>query len=581
MAHVVEPSAPRRPAGRERDDDGASMMLVERVIAAAERNWLSVLVVLLLVDAVLLLYLGHGLSFFYDDWNYVTEDFGGGIHSLLRAHNGHASLFPVAIYKILFHLVGLNHYAVFRLVVIALHLTCAVLVFVLTSRRMQRVPALLAASLILFLGVAWEDLLWAFQISFMLSIAGGLAAWVLLERRDRFGDIGAMLAVLVSLGSSGLGIPVAIGVAVELGWRREWRRGFVVAVPVLLYLLWYLHYGEDEITQNGLINAPGFAEDMAAAAFGGLFGRALEWGRPIALVCSLVLLRQLAYSRAITARLAGLLATALSLWLLTAAARSTISAPETSRYVYLGAVVIVLITVELLQGKLIAPRITGVAAVVVVLAAITGLTTLHSGALSLRGDSTVVTAELGALELAAAHAPPGYQPDPVHAPQILAGPYLHTVRAIGSSPADTPAEIAAAEPASRAAADAVLVALDALTLGSLGHTELSPLAPAPAITALVSGVQTQRGACVDLTPLYGTTTVVTMTLPGGGVAIYDHGAGSVAAAVRRFGEAFIPLSTEIAPRSDAVLAIPPDAAQVPWELQLTSSSALSACGLEP
>jgi hypothetical protein len=554
-------------------------MSLERVIAAIERNWRWALVVLLLVDGVFLLYMGRGLSFFYDDWNYVTEDFGGGIHSLLRAHNGHASLFPVAIYKILFHLVGLNHYAVFRLVLIALHLTCTALVFMLASRRMARVPALLAAALILFLGVAWEDLLWAFQISFMLSVAGGLAAWVLLERRDRLGDIGAMLAVVISLGSSGLGIPVVIGVAVELGWRREWRRSFVVAVPVLLYLIWYLHYGEDEITQNGLINAPGFAEDMAAAAFGGLLGRGLEWGRPVALFCALGFLRQLAYSRPISARLAGLLATGLSLWLLTAAARSTISAPETSRYIYLGAVVIVLVGAELVQGKLIGPRITGLAAAVVVVGVVTGLTTLHNGALSLRGTSKIVTAELGALELAAPHAPPAYQPDPVRAPQILAGPYLHTVRAIGSSPADTPAEIVAAEPSSRAAADAVLVALDAPTLTPLGHTELSPLAPAPAITALVSDVQVQHGACIDLAPVSGQTTVATMTLPSGGVALYDRGAGSASAAVRRFGETFIALSTPIAPRSAAVLAIPPDAAQTPWELQLTSSSALSVCGL--
>ena len=72
-----------------------------------------------------------------------------------------------------------------------------------------------------------------------------------------------------------------------------------------------------------------------------------------------------------------------------------------------------------------------------------------------------MTAELGALELAAAHAPPDYRPDPQRAPDIVAGRYLHTVRAIGSSPADSPAAIAAADPGSRAAADAVLVALEA------------------------------------------------------------------------------------------------------------------------
>lgn len=553
-------------------------MSLERAIAAVERNWRWALALLMLVDAVLLLYLGHGLSFFYDDWNYVTEDYGGGIHSLLRPHNGHMSLFPVAIYKLLFHLVGLNHYAVFRLVVIALHLSCVGMIFVLASRRVARVPALLAAALILFLGVAWEDLLWAFQISFMLSIAGGLAAWVLLERRDRLGDIGAMLAVLVALGSSGLGIPVVIGVAVELGWRREWRRGFVVAVPVLLYLLWYLHYGEDEITKNGLINSPGFAEDIAAAAFGGLLGRGLEWGRPIALVGFLVLLRQLSHPRPVSARLVGMLATGLALWTLTAAARSTISAPETSRYIYLGAVAIVLVGVELLQGALISPRATGLAAVVVVVGAIVGLTTLHNGALSLHTTSKTVTAELGALELAAAHAPPEYRPDLERAPQIFAGPYLHTVRAIGSSPADTPTEIAAAEPAERAAADAVLIALDAPALTPL-RSAPSPLAPAPAVAAVASGHDVQHGSCIVLTALPATVMVATLTLPSGGAAIRDHGSGSAAPALRRFGEAFVPMSTSVPARGAVALAIPPDTAHVPWQLQLTSSSPLEVCGL--
>jgi hypothetical protein len=577
VTHVAEPSAPRRLV----DPDGADRPVstsLERAIAAVERHWRWALLVLVLADAALLLYMGRSLSFFYDDWNYVTEDYGGGLHSLLRAHNGHMSIFPVAIYKVLFHLVGLDHYAVFRLVLILVHLTCAALIFVLASRRVARVPALLVTALILFLGVAWEDLLWAFQISFMLSVAGGLAAWVLLERRDRLGDIGAMLGVALALGSSGLGIPVAIGVAVELGWQREWRRGFIVVAPVLLYLLWYLHYGEDELTKNGLINAPGFAEDIAAAAFGGLLGRSLDWGRPIALLCSVALLRQLAYARHISARLVGLLLTGVSLWVLTAAARSTISAPETSRYVYLGAVIVVLIGVELLQGVLVRPRVVVLATLVVALGAITGLTALNSGALGLRSNSATVTADLGALELAANHASPGFQPAPQLAPQILAGPYLHTVHAIGSSPADTPAEIAAADPVSRAAADAILIALDTPTLTPL-RTAPSPPAAVPAVTSVTSGNQLQHGGCVDLTPLPGTTMTATLTLPRGGVAIHDLGAGLASAALRRFGETFVPLSTSVSPHGAVALSLPPDAAHLPWRLELASSSTLATCGL--
>ncbi len=78
---------------------------------------------------------------------------------------------------------------------------------------------------------------------------------------------------------------------------------------------------------------------------------------------------------------------------------------------------------------------------------------MRDGADGLRGDSRAVAAELGALQVAA------YDP-PASAwtlarTQILAGPDLHTVRAIGSSPADPPSKMAAADPGTRALADDV------------------------------------------------------------------------------------------------------------------------------
>jgi hypothetical protein len=551
-----------------------------RAVGSVEQNSLWVLAALMLLAGALLLYMGRGLTFFYDDWNFVTEDYGGGFHSLMRAHVGNISIFPIAIYKILFHLVGLNHYAVFRSVVILLHLACGGLVYVLASRRISRVPALLAAALILFLGAAWEDLLWAFQIGYLLSVAGGLAAWVLLERRDRLGDVAAMLCVVVSAGSSSLGIAVMVGVAVELLWRREDRgRIWIVLAPAVLYALWYLGYGESQVTENSLIAAPGFFADLIAAAFGGLIGRGLEWGRPLALVGVLILLGRIARALPVSARLAGLIATGLSLWIVTAAARSTTSTPETSRYIYLGAVVIVLIGVELLRSVAITPRVSAVAAVVVAGCAMTGLTVLHNGAAGLRSTSKTVTADLGALELAAAHAPPGYQPDPQGAPQITAGPYLHTVRAIGSSPADTPAEIAAADPASRAAADAVLVMLGAARLTPLGATKPSPLAPAPTVSGLVSGTQVQHGACMDLTPLPGATMSATFVAPRGGVGINDRGVAPVSLGYRRFGEAFDPSPMAVHPHSEAKLSFASDDAVVPWQFELGSASSVDVCGL--
>jgi hypothetical protein len=578
MASVATPVPAGHPPGVPTGEPGVGTGTLERTIAVIERRWAWVLGGLLLLSGALLLYMGRGLTFFYDDWDWVLHDYGGGLSYLVVPHVGNISVFPAAVYKALFHLVGLNHYAVFRSVVIVLHLMCGALVFVLAQRRLARVHALLAASLVLFLGAAWEDLLWAFQVGYMLSIAGGLAAWVLIERRSPWADLAAMLCLVIAAGSSSLGIPIMVGVAVELAWERRWGTAWVVLVPAALYGLWYVTNGESEVTANSLINAPGYAADLAAAAFGALVGRGLEWGRPIAVVAVLVILWRLSRLRPVSPRLAGLVATGLALWALTAATRSTISVPETSRYTYLGAVVIVLVGVELLRGVRVSPRATALASVMVLYFAVTSLTLLHAGASGLRTTSKKVAAELGALELAAAYAPPLYRPDPQLAPNVVAGLYLHTVRSIGSSPADTPAQIAASDPTARVGADGVLMAVEAPRLSALGATRASSLAPAPTVIALSSATQSQHAGCVDLVPSAGATMVAALILPSGGVTIRDRGSGPASLAYRRFGEPFAS-PTSLAPGSAAVLRPARDASDVPWQLQASSTSALVVCGL--
>ena len=537
---------------------------------------------LMLIDGLILFSMGHGFSFFDDDWIFVTHDYGGGLHSLLIAHNGNISVFPILVYKVLFRLVGLDHYAVYRLVVIVLHLICAGLILVLASRRIPRVPALAATTLILFLGTAWEDLLWAFQVGYFLSIVGGLATWLLLERRDRLGDVAAMLCLTVCAGSSSLGIAMMAGVGVELSWRRDDRRRlWIVIVPAVLYALWYLGYGESQVTESSLIATPGYVVELIAAAFGGLIGRGLEWGRPLALIGLLVLLRRLVRPLPVSPRLAGLLATGIVLWAITAAARSTISPPGSSRYIYLGAVVIVLIGVELLRGVAITPRAIALTAVLIAFSAVTGLTVMHDNAIGRRENAETVTAELGALELAAPHAPAHYGLDAKRAPGLLAGPYLRAVREMGSSPADTTSEILAAEPESRAAADRVLLALETPTLRPLGTTRSSALTPAPTVTSVSRATRARHAECVQLTPRAGGAMSLTLSLPGGGVLMRDEGSGRATLALRRFSEAFRPLPGVVAAHSQRVLSLPSDddVAQVPWRLRLASVSRLSVCGL--
>jgi hypothetical protein len=577
MAGVAAPLSPPKPAPAA-PRETTRMSGSDRFVEAVERNWFWALAGLMLLDAVLLLYLGRGLTFLADDWSFVIYDFGGGIHSLLAAHNGHIVFFPVAIYKVLFHLVGISHYVVYRLIIIALHLINAGLVFVLASRRVARLPALLATALILFLGAAWEDLLWAFQMGYLLSVAGALGAWVLLERRARWSDVAAMLCLIVAAGSSSLGIPVMVGVAVELAWRRDWRRAWVVAVPAGLYVLWYLGYGENEITGNELINAPGFAADLAAAAFGGLIGRSLEWGRPLALLGTIVLLAWLIRRHPIPARLAGLLATGLSLWIALAVTRSTVSPPETSRYIYLGAVVIVLVGVELLRDVWITPRAAVIATALVAFFAVTGLTPLHAGASAWRATSKTVAAELAALEIAAAHVSPNYQPDTVRAPTIIAAPYLHTVDTMHSSPADAPAQIIASEPAVRTEVDENLVKLEGAGALAPASAATPPSPRLPLVAGASGGPPVRRGNCWR-TAAVGVVTYTEFLLPPAGLLIHAGGA-PVQVIVRRFSPPLGGVSLGVvAPRETATVRFPVDASGRPWFGRLLSTEPIEVCGV--
>ena len=69
----------------------------------------------------------------------------------------------------------------FRVVSIAIFLASVAVLFVYLRRRVGEWLALAGAVLILFLGAAWEDLLWPFQIGYFGSMASGLGMLLALD----------------------------------------------------------------------------------------------------------------------------------------------------------------------------------------------------------------------------------------------------------------------------------------------------------------------------------------------------------------------------------------------------------------
>src|SRR5438445_181195 len=165
----------------------------------------------MLAAAVLLAHDTRGTTFFQDEWRWILERRGNSLATFLDPHNQHLSLIPVTIYKLLFATVGLRHYWPYRAVVTAAHLACVPLVFVYARPRVGAYLALLAAALILFFGPGWQDILWPFQMAWLIAVAAGVGALLLLDRRDRAGDIGACALLGVALASAGPGLAVAVG----------------------------------------------------------------------------------------------------------------------------------------------------------------------------------------------------------------------------------------------------------------------------------------------------------------------------------------------------------------------------------
>jgi hypothetical protein len=563
-------------------------------MGSVERRAWFALMVLLVAAGAFVYHETRGTTLWFDEWQWALDRRGSNLDTFLDPHNGHLSLVPVAIYKLLFATAGLGDYRPYRVVVIVAHLICVLLVFVYARRRVNGLVALLAAALLLFFGPGWQDILWPFQVGWLVSLAAGVGALLMLDRADRLGDVAACVLLGLSLASSSIGIPIALGLAVDVLWgRRRWRDTWTVAAPVALYALWWLPYHDTStFRRHNLLVTPGFVADAAAgavAALAGLGGSAvpdgggtlLEWGRPLGVAAATALAWQLARSRPIPPRVVALLTMVLSFWTLTGVSRAQISPPYASRYLYVGALLVVLLAVEVARGAPLSWPVGVLLVLAVIGAIVSNVGALRDGATYLRAAARSTTADLGALELArplvgrdsVARAFPGY-PFLV----LRAGPYFAAQRTLGS-PAATPAEIATEPEDARRVADAELI--------SIHQVGLRPSRPGlrsgakPAVDGVTAGAVSGDGACVRFRPA-GVTAAnagndLDLILPPGGIVVTAEG-GPATVSVRRFADEYQPVA-KLAASATAMLRIGPDGATQPWRVRVAPAERATVCGM--
>jgi hypothetical protein len=533
----------------------------------------------LLAAAVVLLSYGHGLTWFQDSWEFLMNRRGFSADAIFTPHNEHIVLIPVLITQLSLRIFGMDSMLPEQVVLTALLLGTAALVFVYVRRRVGPWPALMAAVVLAFLGPAWQDLLWPFQIGFAGSAMTGVAMLAALESEDRRWDAGACALLALSIGFSSLGLAFAVAAAVDVLQRRRrlgWRRAYVVVAPLALYALWYLGWGheaENHLSAHNVLVSPRYVVEGLSAAVGSLLALATifdeavgrsHWGYLVLAALVALAIYARARGRRFSPGLWPVLAAGATFWFL--AGFNAIPGREawSSRYLYVGALFVLLVGAELLKD--VRPGRWALLAGGAVTLVVVGfnLVPLREGRDFFKEQTVLTRADLGAIEIAEGSVEPGFRLPPEIAGtsflnEIEAGEYLTAVREYGS-PAYTPGELAGAPEAGRKQADLVLA----------NALPVSIEAGAPAGSAAGSPcVEVPGGGGPGASPLRLRPGVTTVEFAPGGP-------GTIR--LRRFAVAEYPLvSAGIAGGSTTRLSVPRDRSTRPWLLQAEAAQGATVC----
>jgi hypothetical protein len=525
-------------------------------------------------SAVTLVVLGTRLTFFNDDWYFLLQRPGLTAHSVLTPHNGHLSALPVLIYKTSVELFGLGHQLPFRVVLAGAVASVGVLVYLLVSERVGPLLGFLAATIVVFLGPAWEDLLWSFQIGLVGSLATGLAALLALERDGSRRNALGCAALVCSILFSDVGLPFVVAAAIAIALRRRWDQVWIVIVPAAVFGAWWVAYGSDApstLSAANIRHLPRYTIDAIASGLASLGG--VNSGAVTATtIRGLVLL--VAAAAAVVAwvlragrpssRLLVFVGAALAFWGLAGANYIPGREPYASRYQLIDAVLLLLIAAELFRQVHLRRWQAGAVVALAALVLASNVVKLGHGFTFMRERAAYARVDLGALEITRGRSAPGFQLFPAIAHDqsltgVTAGRYFAETDAHGSPPVSSSAEIAAASDDQRQAADNVLAAA----------YRMLPIPARPNVENRCRRVgEVARPAGVDV------------VMPAGGATITVLGRGPIELGVRRFASPDRAVSVgRLLPGATARIGIPRDGLARRWHVTARGPSALRICPL--
>jgi hypothetical protein len=532
------------------------------------------------VAAILLISLDSHLTFIADDWGLLLRKQAWTVGTFLDPYGEHLILGPAIVFKVMQEVFGMGSSLPFYLVSIALFLASAVLLFFYLSPRVGDWLALIGAVMILFLGAAFEDMLWISTLNFSGSVVTGLGMLLALDRDDVRGDRIACALLAVSIAFSSVGLAFAAGALVDLAFGRRPRakRAYVALAPLALFAVWWLGWGHNAETHavfSGLGDLPRFVFDSAAAGFTSLLGLATDdgsssnqphliWGRLVLIVAIVFVVARVVRLRRIPRGLATVLAIAVAFWILIGllpnVGATLEHTPTSSRYQFMSAIFLLLILAEALRGLRLPPPAVAFAGVVACLAVAGGVSLLHHEYTERwRPFADTTRYSLAAIEIAGDSAEPSFLVNFPPTLSVTDRTYLDAVRRHGS-PAFGEAKLAAAPPGERAAAD--------LTIATALGLALVP----PERSARILQCQISRAS---------TTGDTGITLLHGGFTLANETEASVEVLLSRFGEGFPVSLGPLPPGVKAALTIPVDESKRPWNLGLKGEGTVSLCTTEP
>ena len=424
-----------------------------------------------------------------------------------------------------------------------------------------------------FFGADADHLLTGNGFTVVGALACGLGALLALDRDDRRGD--AIACGLLCLGvvtyTTALAFVVGVGVSILIR-KDRWKRIWIFAIPVAVYVAWWVWSlgantsSEGQIALVDVLLFPSWAFQSLSAALSALTGfdypygdSANQIGPTLALLAIVGLGWRFTRAPA-PAMLWGALATPLALWMMGAISRSLVRTPDSSRYLYPAAVVVLVLAASAVAGY----RWRRPALIALIGLATVGLATnvalvKRSGAI-FRGQGMLVRGDLAGIQIAGSNANPGYMPvdvtypvDASFGPEHATGAYL--------AAADRYGDIGYSPDQLRAAAEPFKANADRTLVGALGLDLRPPTA-----------VRIGGADCVTVGDGLGQIPSAQLA-PGQTVQL--RSAGPAAIRVRRFAtDSGVAVGT-LKPGRPQDLSVPSDQLPDPW--RVTSDAPIRAC----